>query len=218
MLAAPSIVPGLQAIGYRAPRTIQETPVHYAHNVTLFQWLKENPQERTYFDNYMAGRRKDIVRWYHVYPVKEQLAARLRQEEDAVLLVDVGGSQGHDLAAFKDLFADLPGKLVLEDLPETIHSIPPLNGIETLAYDFYTPQPNKGKALSRSARMTTLTAQVLDCIISAQYAMTGLTNTAFNSFPTPLKQWTSIIRLFLSTTMSSPKWAHLYAQRRWIYR
>ena len=158
MLAAPSIVSALQAIGYRAPKTIQETPVHYAHNVTLFQWLKENPHERTYFDNYMAGRRKDIVRWYDVYPVREQLAAGLKHEEDAVLLVDVGGSQGHDLAAFKDQFAELPGKLILEDLPETINLIPPLNGIQALAYDFYTPQPVKGMALPRQATMTTLTA------------------------------------------------------------
>jgi hypothetical protein len=62
-----------------------------------------------------------------------------------VLLVDIGGNQGHDLKLFQDQEPGLPGRLVLMDLPEVVNKITtPLNGIEVIPYDFFTPQPITG--------------------------------------------------------------------------
>ncbi|KAJ6186900.1 hypothetical protein N7519_001808 [Penicillium mononematosum] len=39
---------------------------------------------------------------------------------DRVQLVDIGGGLGHDLAGLKRKFPNIPGRLVLEDLPDVI--------------------------------------------------------------------------------------------------
>lgn len=42
---------------------------------------------------------------------------------------------------------DLPGRLILQDLPETINSIEKaLPGIEPMIYDFFGPQPVIGES------------------------------------------------------------------------
>ena len=71
-----------------------------------------------------------------------------------VLLVDIGGGTGHDLAAFTaakpELFTPLsPYRLVLQDLPNAIDLAhaqqPPLPPhIVPVVHDFFTPQPIKG--------------------------------------------------------------------------
>ena len=71
-----------------------------------------------------------------------------------ILLVDIGGGTGHDLAAFiaakPELFASSsPYRLVLQDLPNAIDLArsqqPPLpSHIIPYAHDFFTPQPIKG--------------------------------------------------------------------------
>lgn len=56
-------------------------------------------------------------------------------------LVDIGGNLGHDLKLFQEKCPEIPGRLILMDLPETIagNSLP-LEGIEKIDYDFFTPQ------------------------------------------------------------------------------
>lgn len=79
------------------------------------------------------------------FPVEERLIAGFEETEDAALLVDVGGSFGHDLAEFRSKFSDAPGRLVLQDLPVVIEQIQKLDEkIERTSYDFFTEQPIKG--------------------------------------------------------------------------
>ena len=93
----------------------------------------------------MRYRRKELSAWHELFPVTEQLSAGLRSEPHAVLIVDVGGSHGHDLIRFKKQYPSLPGRLILQDLPETINSLSgELSGIEPMAYNFFNPQPVKG--------------------------------------------------------------------------
>lgn len=67
-------------------------------------------------------------------------------DKDSVLLVDIGGSRGHDLIAFRQNFKDAQGRLILQDLPHVIEKVPTLDewGIEKMSYDFFTPQPMVG--------------------------------------------------------------------------
>ncbi|KAL8716477.1 MAG: hypothetical protein Q9225_006204, partial [Loekoesia sp. 1 TL-2023] len=63
--------------------------------------------------------------------------------DDAVLLVDIGGGGGHVLEDFVNNPARRTGRLVLQDLPGALGDADALKrqGIEAMAYDFFTPQP-----------------------------------------------------------------------------
>lgn len=79
------------------------------------------------------------------FPVQEKLLNGFDQSEDATLLVDIGGSFGHDIGEFRRKFPDAPGRLVLQDLPVVIDQITKLDEkIERTKYDFFTEQPIKG--------------------------------------------------------------------------
>ena len=94
----------------------------------------------------MAGYVGGQPRWidYDFYPVKDRLGKGLKSSSEP-LIVDVGGSLGHDLAAFKAKHPELPGRLVLQDLPTVISQVDRARpGIEPMVHDFLTPQPVKG--------------------------------------------------------------------------
>ena len=92
----------------------------------------------------MGGYRQGKVSWMDptFYPV-ESLCQDVHTDD--VLLVDVGGGLGQDLKELKTKHPQLPGRLILQDLPKVIAQIQSVtNGIETMAYDFFTEQPVKG--------------------------------------------------------------------------
>lgn len=96
----------------------------------------------------MAGSRYGEARWMDqdVYPVQEKLVAGADTSPDVVFLVDVGGSTGHDIAEFNAKHPDVPGRLVLQDLPKVIEVVQELHPrVEAMAYDFFTEQPVKGQ-------------------------------------------------------------------------
>ena len=87
--------------------------------------------------------------WFEIYPVAKELElskSTLKTGKDDVLFVDVAGGRGHDVAKFRKTFPDLPGRCILQDLPETIAQVKksPPEGVELMDYDFFTPQPIKG--------------------------------------------------------------------------
>ncbi|MCJ1414442.1 hypothetical protein MMC32_000768 [Xylographa parallela] len=153
-VAAPSFhgMPAyLKATAYKQPHDIADGPFQYAHNtkVPFFMWLGEHPQYLENFNNYMAGYRAGKVGWTQegFYPVSERLGAGLKKkdDDDAVLLVDVGGGMGHDLEDLKARFPDLEGRLLLQERREVIRQIATLSpGIEVTEHDFFTAQPVKG--------------------------------------------------------------------------
>ena len=80
------------------------------------------------------------------YPVEERIVEGMIVSEGGVAIVDVGGGMGHDLVELKEKHPELPGRFILQDLPQVIEQIPqPLEeGIEATVHDFYTEQPVKG--------------------------------------------------------------------------
>lgn len=76
------------------------------------------------------------------FPVEELLIKGASLDPDAVFLVDIGGNIGHDIAEFHQKHPDVPGRLILQDLPPVIEQIEELGSkIERMPYDFFTPQP-----------------------------------------------------------------------------
>lgn len=95
----------------------------------------------------MSGYRQGKPTWTdaNFYPVSENLGRGLKENKDAVLLVDIGGGLGHDLEDFKGKYPQLPGRLILQERPEVIAQITETKqSIEPTVHDFFTPQPVKG--------------------------------------------------------------------------
>ena len=124
----------------------EETVFQYAFGDTFFGHLKAHPEFKRNFDTFMSYRNTPTP-WYETYPADRELSAGLlEQESTSVLLVDIAGGSGHDALAFRKRFPSLPGRCVLEDLPETIQQVDQAErpGIELIPYDFFTSQPIKG--------------------------------------------------------------------------
>ena len=140
----------------------KQAPWEYSHDgKSLWKIFEEDPDYKQDFDLYMAARRQgDLVpEWFQLYPVWQELMpstgnlSGLKTSKDDVLLVDVAGGRGHDVGKFRAHFPQLPGRCVLQDLPETIAQVrsSPPQGVELMEYDFFTPPPVKSRFSSPSS-------------------------------------------------------------------
>ena len=138
----------LRQNGYRAPSNGEDCPFQLGFDTDshFFKFLRDHPSHASQFNNHMSayhqGRPSRMDAGF--YPVS-QLAQGLKHED--VLLVDVGGSVGHDLSEFQRKWSDMPGRLVLQDLPDVIEQAQSMllhPRIEATAHDFFTEQPIKG--------------------------------------------------------------------------
>ena len=123
------------------------TSFQHAHGCTLWEYLRDHPDSKTDFDSYMGAQsHAEFAFWFDIYPAMSTIKQAARTGSDFVAAVDIAGGRGHDLVSFKERYPDPPGRLVLEDLPETFSTtgyVAP-SGIEVKPYDFFTPQPIKG--------------------------------------------------------------------------
>ena len=118
--------------------------------------LSKRPEMRVAFGNHMAGRKSGQLTWmdHGFYPVEENLGGGVSAEENAVLLVDVGGGTGQNLQEFHRKYSGLHGQLILQDKPDVIKAATSLDqSIRVMAYDFFTEQPVKGQSLVQSPKL-----------------------------------------------------------------
>ena len=123
----------------------------------------------------MEGYRADRIPWFQYYPVESSLGNET-QDETGVHVVDVGG-RGYELEAFKSAFANQCGRLVLQDLPETIDEIENLPlGVEFVKHDFFSPQPRKGLMISTVQDPFTVTDRyILQVPVHTTSALSSMT-------------------------------------------
>lgn len=134
---------------WQTPNSLFDGPYQHAFKTELnfFQYLQANPPYGEQFNFHMGGYHQGRPSWMDpgFYPVQENLIDGFDKENGA-MLVDIGGSIGHDLEEFYKKHPEIPGRLVLQDLPIVIGQIQKLDErIEPMAYDFYHEQPVKGK-------------------------------------------------------------------------
>ncbi|EPS39609.1 hypothetical protein H072_6706 [Dactylellina haptotyla CBS 200.50] len=112
-----------------------KTDLHY------FDWITrpENKFQLEAFHNHMKFKTLG-EKWYQTVPLEEIL--RKGTDQNEVLLVDVGGGSGHDLIGFHKHNPGIPGRLILQDLPETIQTlnVDEMKPIEPMGHNFFTPQ------------------------------------------------------------------------------
>lgn len=151
----------LRQTGYKEPHDMASGTFQFAKQTdqNFFVWGVQNPPLGEYFNHHMGGYSYGRPRWMDegFYPVRERLVDGFDDDNagggrGSVLLVDVGGNHGHDLQAFLRKMPDVPGRLVLQDLPGVVEQVgaAELDGrIERMGHDFFTEQPVKGMETPR---------------------------------------------------------------------
>ncbi|KAJ6161443.1 Winged helix-turn-helix transcription repressor DNA-binding [Penicillium chermesinum] len=108
------------------------TPFQKAFNtqLTCFEWLVQNPKHFESLQKVMTA--LEGVEWTNGFSLLE---------EEETFFVDVGGGHGHQGIQLGKKYPALLGHLVLQDLPETINRLPPIEGVKAQAADFFQVQP-----------------------------------------------------------------------------
>ncbi|KAL9045235.1 MAG: hypothetical protein Q9214_001696 [Letrouitia sp. 1 TL-2023] len=130
---------------FQNPTDSFHSPFQRAHKTDqlAFVWMHEHPSSLDFFVKWMGAQHEGQPIWLDVFPFEQKLCNHNLAPETP-LFVDVGGGAGHQCHALKARHPHAPGRVILQDLPQTISQAAPTEGIETMAYDFWTPQPIKG--------------------------------------------------------------------------
>ena len=148
-------------------------PYAFTHGKTFWKLFEEQPLRRQVFDSSMTVRNAVRVHFLDLFPLSKLLNQPLRDDRE-IFLVDIGGNcaalfrrtnlctgsgngsltlsiggQGQDLRELAARERNLPGKLVLQEQPNTIAEIDPAwkDDFELMEYDFFKPQPIHGKSV-----------------------------------------------------------------------
>ncbi|KAI3337282.1 S-adenosyl-L-methionine-dependent methyltransferase [Xylariaceae sp. AK1471] len=121
-----------------------------------FSWFSEHQVNLTYFNDFMALRREPQLSWLTVYPVREKT---MNWSPDRPVYVNVGGGIGHQCAQLLEKRPDIPGRVILQDLPHSIANALPTPRVENMSYNFFQPQPVIG------ARFYYMRAMVSDSLL-----------------------------------------------------
>ena len=111
-------------------------------DLDVYTWFSQNPEQRDGLVKFMAMQQAVRGRWLDEYPIERDTQG---WDPNLPVFVDVGGNVGHYCAKFKSHFPNVPGRVVLQDLPHTISHALETPGVEILAHDFFEPQPLKGE-------------------------------------------------------------------------
>ncbi|KAH6672060.1 S-adenosyl-L-methionine-dependent methyltransferase [Halenospora varia] len=125
----------------------------YAENTDLefFEWMQA-PEQEQFLNGFnesmassVASERREGKGFADFWPFASLASDQTvnSQDEEEVLIVDVGGGLGHVLKDIQDHVPELKGrKMVLEDLPKTLTNHLPLTNTSIIPYNFLTtPQP-----------------------------------------------------------------------------
>ncbi|KAL8842741.1 MAG: hypothetical protein Q9170_000397 [Blastenia crenularia] len=145
---APDLARFLSETGYRNPIESTKTVHQLTHKTDLhgFDWMIANPKYYEILDRFMASNRLAKT-GVDIFPFQDKVPCLVTGkglDPTTPLFVDVGGGRGQMCRVFRNKFPETPGRVVFQDLPNTISSAEPVAGIEGMAYDFFEPQPIKG--------------------------------------------------------------------------
>ncbi|KAI1125074.1 S-adenosyl-L-methionine-dependent methyltransferase [Nemania abortiva] len=143
-------IPGfLKKTGYQNPTDPLHTVFQDAFSTTLsaYDWLSQHQARRQVFNDYMASRKGPELSWLSVYPVRGQLTDEMwageHKDVTRAMYVDIGGGKGHQCAQFKCKYPDVPGRVILQDLEDTVTKTLSTPGVENITHNFFDEQPIK---------------------------------------------------------------------------
>ena len=131
--------------GYKNPTDPSYAAFNLGKNISsnCFEYLSQNESQGEDFNYVMQGVGSNITRWVDMYPTEKLL----EDDDGGVVVVDVGGSTGHDINAFQQKHRLADGRLVLQDLPDVIKRASVQQGITASGHNFFDPQPIQGIAI-----------------------------------------------------------------------
>lgn len=108
-----------------------------------YEYFKVNPRELTSFVNHMEAYALDRGYWTDLYPVRERLLTDA--DETLPFVVDIGGSNGHDMQRLADQYHISPDRLYVQDLEIVIEPARANAEVKLnfMAHNFFDPQPVK---------------------------------------------------------------------------
>ena len=165
----------LAQTGYKNPLDPSDGVFQYTKGWKgdMFHYYESHPVEGESFNHVMGGVMANQAGWVDIFPADSLLESD--SDSDSPLVVDVGGNIGHDIEKFRQRFPKAASRLYLEDRPEVVkHSKCP-EDVKKIGYDFFTPQPIKGKCSSGTVRRPTdASLIVLENIGARAYYMHGV--------------------------------------------
>lgn len=138
----------LKERGYKNPTNKDDSPWKFGMDTDdhYFEWISRPGREfeADAFHNHMRFKTLGL-KWHEMPNIIESVFGSGNLSADDVLMVDVGGSSGHDLVSFRNNHSNMPGRLVLQDLPSAIEAAEANGelkgkGIEAYQHDFFTPE------------------------------------------------------------------------------
>lgn len=105
-------------------------------------WLSQNLAHKVALIEYMGLEENVRGRWLDEYPFEQETQG---WHPSVPVFVDIGGSVSRCCARFKERFPNVPGRVILQDLPSALAHAVHIPGVEVLAHDFFEPQPVKGQ-------------------------------------------------------------------------
>ncbi|QSZ29967.1 hypothetical protein DSL72_004485 [Monilinia vaccinii-corymbosi] len=133
--------------GFTSPEDHLLNPYCFAHQTggkDMWEHIGAFP-ERFQNLNLAMMAQTEATNWtVGLFPFKDKLK-EVKSDDETVLVVDIGGGNGHVTKQIMQFVEEIPGKVVLQEREELIdsigHTIPE---VTTMKYDFFTPQPIKG--------------------------------------------------------------------------
>ncbi|KAM3503974.1 hypothetical protein MY11210_008519 [Beauveria gryllotalpidicola] len=110
--------------------------------VDFYTWLETHPTQQGAFHRFMEAQFASLPTWLDAVDFACELGADLSSAEQ-VVFVDVGGGNGQQIAALRERFPGLKGRVILQDRPEVLEKALEVDGMEKMSYDYLTEQPVK---------------------------------------------------------------------------
>ncbi|KAJ6138196.1 O-methyltransferase family 2 [Penicillium samsonianum] len=126
-----------------------DTPFQKAHNTKLssFEWLVQQPEHFGNLQKIMTALQgSEWTEGFNLFDdearkVPYKVSSTTPQPSEKPFFVDVGGGHGHQCIELGKKYPNLLGYLVLQDLPEAVKNLAPIDGVKAEAYDFFQQQP-----------------------------------------------------------------------------
>ncbi|KAJ5093997.1 hypothetical protein N7456_009858 [Penicillium angulare] len=139
----------LKKNNYRNPSNGTDCGFQLGYRTTdhCFEFLKNHPVVAKQFNNHMSAYHQGRPSWMDDGFFDVPRLVQVDTGDDGALLVDMGGSVGHDLSEFRRKHPNAAGRLILQDLPHVLEQARTMNlhqSIEIMEHDFFTEQPVKG--------------------------------------------------------------------------
>lgn len=126
-----------------------DTPFQKAHNTKLssFEWLVQQPEHFGNLQKIMTALQgSEWTEGFNLFDdearkVPYKVSSTTPQPSEKPFFVDVGGGHGHQCIELGKKYPNLLGYLVLQDLPEAVKNLAPIDDVKAEAYDFFQQQP-----------------------------------------------------------------------------